>query len=47
MKFAQRIGALNGGKLVSGIVPIIESWKRLYDESSEYTYGILPQIPLE
>ena len=47
MKFAQRIGALNGGKLISGIVPIIESWKRLYDESSEYIYGILPQIPLE
>jgi predicted transcriptional regulator len=47
MKFAQRIGALNGGKLISGIVPIIETWKRLYDESSEYIYGILPQIPLE
>jgi predicted transcriptional regulator len=47
MKFAQRIGALNGGKLVSGIVPIIESWKRLYEESSEFIYGILPQIPLE
>jgi predicted transcriptional regulator len=47
MKFAQRIGALNGGKLISGIVPIIETWKRLYDESSEYIYGILPQIPIE
>ena len=47
MKFVQRIGALNGGKLISGIVPIIETWKRLYDESSEYIYGILPQIPLE
>lgn len=47
MKFVQRIGALNGGNLVSGIVSIIESWKRLYEESSEYIYGILPQIPLE
>jgi predicted transcriptional regulator len=47
MKFVQRIGALNGGNLVSGIVSIIESWKRLYRESSEYIYGILPQIPLE
>ncbi len=47
MKFAQRIGALNGGRLISGILPIIESWKRLYDESSENIYGILPQIPLE
>jgi predicted transcriptional regulator len=47
MKFVQRIGALNGGNLISGIVPIIESWKRLYEESSEYIYGILPQIPLE
>ncbi len=47
MKFVQRIGALNGGNLVSGIVSIIESWKRLYEESREYIYGILPQIPLE
>ncbi len=47
MKFVQRIGALNEGRLVSGIVPIIESWKRLYEKSSEYIYGILPQIPLE
>jgi predicted transcriptional regulator len=47
MKFVQRIGALNGGKLVSGIVSVIESWKRLYEESNEYIFGILPQIPLE
>jgi predicted transcriptional regulator len=26
MKFVQRIGALNGGNLISGIVPIIEAW---------------------
>jgi predicted transcriptional regulator len=47
MKFIQRIGALNGGKFISGIVSIIESWKRLYNESNEFIYGILPQIPLE
>ncbi|MDQ6723731.1 MAG: transcriptional regulator [Thermoproteota archaeon] len=47
MKFIQRIGALNGCKSISGIVSIIESWKRLYNESSEFIYGILPQIPLE
>ena len=47
IKFIQRIGALSGGKLISGIVCVIESWKRIYNESNEYIYGILPQIPLE
>ena len=47
IKFIQRIGALSGGKFISGIVRVIESWKRIYNESNEYIYGILPQIPLE
>ena len=47
IKFIQRIGALSEGKFISGIVRVIESWKRLYNESNEYIYGILPQIPLE
>ena len=47
IKFIQRIGALSGGKFISGIVRVIESWKRIYNESNEYIYGILPQVPLE
>lgn len=47
MKFIQRIGALNEGRFISGIVRVIESWKRIYNEANEYIYGILPQVPLE
>jgi predicted transcriptional regulator len=47
IKFIQRIGALSGGKFISGVVRVIETWKRIYNESNEYIYGILPQIPLE
>ena len=48
MKFIQRIGALNNSELVEGMVAVIERLKqRLYKESSEYIYGMLPQIPLD
>ena len=47
MKFIQRIGALNNCEFISGLVAVIELWKRLYTESSEYIYGMLPQIPLD
>ena len=47
IKFIQRIGALNNCDYVSGIVAVIELWKHLYNESNEYIYGLLPQIPLE
>jgi predicted transcriptional regulator len=47
MKFVHRIGALNNSEYVSGLVAIIERWKELYNESSEYIYGMVPQIPLE
>lgn len=47
MKFVHRIGSLNNSEYVSGLVAVIERWKELYNESSEYIYGMVPQIPLE
>ena len=47
MKFIQRIGALDNCEYIYGMVAVIERWKQLYNESSEYIYGMLPQIPLE
>jgi predicted transcriptional regulator len=47
MKFIQRIGALNNSEYINGVVAVIERWKQIYKESSEYIYGMLPQIPLD
>jgi predicted transcriptional regulator len=47
MKFIHRIGALDNSEFVSGLVAVIELWKQLYNRSSEYIYGMLPQIPLD
>lgn len=47
MKFIHRIGALDSSQYVSGVVAVIELWKHLYSQSSEYIYGMLPQIPLD
>jgi predicted transcriptional regulator len=47
MKFIQRIGALDNSIYVNGLVAVIERWKQLYDDSSEFIYGMLPQIPLD
>jgi predicted transcriptional regulator len=47
MKFVHRIGALNNSEYLAGMVAVIERWKQLYNDSSEYIYGMVPQIPLE
>jgi len=48
MKFIQRIGALNNCEFNSGVVAVIELWKQhIYRESTEYIYGMLPQVPLD
>src|ERR671926_1692732 len=47
MKFIQRIGALDNSEYIHGMVAVIELWKQIYNESSEYIYGMLPQIPLD
>jgi len=47
LKFIQRIGALDNSEYIHGMVAVIELWKQIYNESSEYIYGMLPQIPLD
>lgn len=47
IKFVHRIGALSNCSYVSGLVAVIELWKQLYNDSDEYIYGMLPQIPLD
>ncbi|HYA84793.1 MAG TPA: ArsR family transcriptional regulator, partial [Candidatus Bathyarchaeia archaeon] len=48
MKFIHRIGELNTCEFVTGLVAVIELWKqRIYRESTQYIYGMLPQIPLD
>lgn len=47
MKFIHRIGSLERSEHVSGFVAVIELWKHIYKQSSEYIYAILPQIPFE
>jgi len=47
MKFIQRIGALDNSEYIHGMVAVMERWKQIYKESSDYIYGMLPQIPLD
>jgi predicted transcriptional regulator len=47
MKFVQRIGALNNSDYIQGIVAVFERWKQIYNGSSQYIYGMLPQVPLD
>jgi predicted transcriptional regulator len=47
MKFIQRIGALDNSEYIHGMVAVMELWKQIYKESSDYIYGMLPQIPLD
>ena len=47
MKFVQRIGALNNSDYIQGIVAVVERWKQIYNVSSQYIYGMLPQVPLD
>src|SRR5438270_8287400 len=46
MKFIQRICALDNSIYINGLVAVIERWKQLYDDSTEFIYGMLLQIPL-
>ena len=47
MKFVQRIGALNNSDYIQGVVAVFERWKQIYNGSSQYIYGMLPQVPLD
>ena len=44
-KFIQRIGALQNGKHISGFVKVLECWKDIYNNSGEYIFNILSEVP--
>ena len=44
-KFIQRIGALQNGKHISGFVKILDCWKDIYNNSGEYIFNILSEVP--
>ena len=46
-KFIQRIGSFQGCEVVHGVMPIIQRWKTLYDESNLYIKEIMAQVPLD
>lgn len=46
-KFIHRIGALEICDFITGFVAVIEYIKRMYYNSKEYVYSILPQVPLD
>ena len=46
LKFIRRIGSLSDSELISGLVPIDERLKDMYDRSQEYVYAMLPEVPI-
>lgn len=44
-KFIQRVGALQNGKHVSGFVKVLDCWKDIYNNSGEYIFNILSEVP--
>jgi predicted transcriptional regulator len=44
-KFIDRIGALAPGQRISGIVKVLEQWKDIYENSTEYIYNVLSEVP--
>ena len=45
MKFIQRLGALQSGKHIKGFVKVLEQWKKIHQNSEQYIYNILPEVP--
>ena len=46
-KFIQRIGALESGQYYKGFTKVLECWKDICENSSEYIYDVLYEEPLE
>jgi predicted transcriptional regulator len=46
-KFLQRIGALESGQYIKGIVKVFEKWKDIYQNSNEYIFNILVDVPYD
>ncbi len=44
-KFLQRIGSLETGKQIKGFVNVLEHWKEIYKNSTEYICNILYEVP--
>lgn len=44
-KFLQRIGALEDGHQIKGVVKVLEKWKEIYEEAENYIYNILFEVP--
>lgn len=44
-KFIQRVGALQNGKHISGFVKVLDCWKDIYNNSGEYIFNILSEVP--
>jgi predicted transcriptional regulator len=44
-KFLQRIGALDGGQHLKGVVKVLEKWKEVYDNAESYIYNVLFEVP--
>ena len=47
LKFRRRIGSLSNSMLISGLVSVEERLKDIYDNSQEYAYAMLPEVPLD
>jgi len=44
-KFLQRIGSLEQGTHVKGFVKVLEKWREIYDDSDDYIYNVLFEVP--
>ncbi|NHI04037.1 hypothetical protein DYY67_1412 [Candidatus Nitrosotalea sp. TS] len=44
-KFLQRIGSLEGGQHLKGVVKVLEKWKEIYDNAESYIYNVLFEVP--
>ena len=45
IKFIQRLGALQNGEKISGFVRVLEKWKEVHNNSQEFIYNILTEVP--
>ena len=46
LKFKQRIGSLVHGECIKGFIKVQERWKKIYENSNDYTYNVLSELPL-
>ena len=45
IKFRQRIGDLYEHKHINGVVRVLEKWKQVHNNASQYIYNILTEVP--